>query len=428
LSPFSDDQVYYLGYELVALLVGAYALVFIVRRLSASRAGLAIGAPIAVAFAVRLLAAIGLDQTSIAVDLRGGDEFTFLSKATAIAHTGIGSEPSTDALTSQLQIFFFSVFKRIAHPTPPFMLRILVIAIAVAGIAFLATAVWELAGPGPAALAAWIVALEPTHVFFSGILHKEPFMFLAEGLLVFGGAKLWKRGELSALIPLVLGCLIAIATRPYVGWFFVAAAAAVVLGASITHRRAQRALALLAAAVLLVAVFVPVAWEKSSRESLRGLQSSQDANASDAEANLALERVDYSTRGDVILNLPQRIRDVILRPYPWQVANTSQRLGVLGTIVMFVGLLLLASALIRSRGEIMRRAGPLIYPALFALVAYSLSAGNAGTAYRYRTHVVAMMLCALVLLREQRSEEQALRADARRQPSFRPVPDSVSAT
>ena len=104
--------------------------------------------------------------------------------------------------------------------------------------------VYELAGPRPARIAAWILALEPANIFFSSLLHKEPLMYLAEGLVVFGGAVLWKRGKLTALIPMIAGCLIAMATRPYVGWFLTAAAAAVVLHASLTRQRGLRSLAL----------------------------------------------------------------------------------------------------------------------------------------------------------------------------------------
>ena len=215
---------------------------------------------------------------------------------------------------------------------------------------------------------------------------------------------MWKRGELSAVLPLVLGCLIAIATRPYVGWFFVAAAAAVSLHASLRRLDGDRSLAFLAVGILAFAIFVPIALSKSSDKELESVQQSQDANASDTNANLSLERVDYSTREKVILNLPKRIRDVVLRPYPWQVQNTSQQLGVLGTMVLLGGLILLIGAMLQNGGDILRRAGPLVYPAFFALIAYSLSAGNAGTAYRYRTHVVGLMLCVLVVLREQREQ------------------------
>jgi Na+/melibiose symporter-like transporter len=55
----------------------------------------------------------------------------------------------------------------------------------------------------------------------------------------------------------------------------------------------------------------------------------------------------------------------------------------------------------------MARAGPLIYTAFFLLLAYSLSAGNAGTAFRYRMHLVAVALCAVVVIRWLRTREQA---------------------
>ena len=56
---------------------------------------------------------------------------------------------------------------------------------------------YELAGPRPARIAAWLLALEPASIFFSSLLHKEPLMYMAEGLVVYGGAVLWKRGKLS---------------------------------------------------------------------------------------------------------------------------------------------------------------------------------------------------------------------------------------
>ena len=142
-------------------------------------------------------------------------------------------------------------------------------------------------------------------------------MYLAEALVVFGGAVLWKRGKLIALLPMILGCLIAMASRPYVGWFLTAAAAAVVLHASLTRQRGLRSFALTATCVVLAVAFVPVVWAQSSDEKLQELQASQDANAAD-DANLSLEQVDYSTRRNLIVNLPQRIGDVVLRPYVWQ--------------------------------------------------------------------------------------------------------------
>ena len=400
----SDGQIYELETQLLALMAGGFLLAAVVRKLKVSRPGLAIGWPIAAAFLVRIFAAFGLDQTPVAGELRGGDELTFLERARDVANTSISSERSMDALTDQLHTFFFSLNFRALDDVPEMVLRFEVIALAVVGLALLAAAVYELAGPRAAVLAAWIVGLEPTGVFFSGLLHKEPFMFLAEGMVVFGGAVLWKRGDMRALIPMIAGCLIATSTRPYVGWFLATAAAVITLHASLRKGSAARSLALAVVMLGLMAAFVPVVWQATSKENLEELQASQQANADDDDANLSLEEVNYSSRGKMVVNLPKRVRDVVLRPYPWQVQNTSQQLGVIGTLVMLVGLLLLMGALLQNGGAVMRRAGPLVYPGLLLLVAYSLSAGNAGTAYRYRTHLVGLMLCLLLVLRQQRAE------------------------
>jgi hypothetical protein len=406
------------------LLAGACALALVLWLVRRSRPDLRIGVPIAVAFGVRILVATGLGQTNIAPELRGGDETTFLFRGQATAAEPLFGSDSLDKLISQLHTFLISIHHRLLDVTvPENMLRFEMITFAVIGILLLSAAVYELAGPRAALLAAWILAFEPAHVFFSGLIHKEPLMFMAEALVVFGGAVLWQRGKLLALVPLVLGCLIAVATRPYVGWFLAAAAAVVVLHAALTRQRGLRSMALGATVVLLVAAFIPIVWEASSDENLKELQASQDANAADEEANLSLERVDYSTRENLILNLPQRVYDVTFKPYAWQAENTSQQLGILGTLIVLTCLVLLSQALWRNRKAAMQRAGPIIYPAAFMLAAYSLSAGNAGTSFRYRTHIVALALCLVIVLREHRWDTQRAAAPTYRRSTLHSAPE-----
>jgi hypothetical protein len=403
----TDQGLYEFLCVAVVLLASCWLLAFLVRRLTRSRPGFAIAKPILVAFAVRLLAAIGLGQLAIARDLRGGDELTFLSRAETASGLPFSDSFSLNQLTSELHTFLFQLHYRIFDLAPPqLMLRVEMVFFATVGIALLAAAVYELAGRKAALIAAWILALEPANVFFSSLLHKEPLMYLAEGLVAFGGAVLWKRGNVVALLPMILGCLIATATRPYVGWFLTAAACAIVLHASLTRQRGLKSVALTCLCVVGIGAFVPVVWNKSSDESLEQLQNSQDTNAADNTANLSLERVDYSTRENLILNLPKRVRDVILRPYVWQTQNASQQLGAIGTLVVLACLALLAMAIARNRKQIMDVAGPLVYPSAFMLVAYAISAGNAGTAYRYRTHLVGLAVCLVIVLLAHRRQEQ----------------------
>jgi hypothetical protein len=178
------------------------------------------------------------------------------------------------------------------------------------------------------------------------------------------------------------------------------------------------AMPMIYAVVIIGFVATPVLLQASSKKNLQHLQTSQDANASGTGQstgpgtangnNLALEQVDFSTRGAILRNLPKRIRDVVLKPYPWQIRSASQRFGALGTLAAYAGLLLLIRYAWRNRGRVFPRAGPLLYPLFFMLIAYSLSAGNAGTGFRYRTHLVTLALAVMVVLREY-----ALRARAK---------------
>jgi hypothetical protein len=49
---------------------------------------------------------------------------------------------------------------------------------------------------------------------------------------------------------------------------------------------------------------------------------------------------------------------------------------------------------------------------LFLLVAYALAVGNAGTGFRYRTHLVTLAIAAMAILREQALLVRARRAAA----------------
>jgi hypothetical protein len=403
----TDQQIHDGVGGLVTLSVVAWGLFLFLRWLRRSRPDLAIGTPVAVAVGLRLLTAIAVSATGVGSSLRGGDESFFLSTADNITNTAFLSPDWTDALTGELFNFAFAAQMVVLDPSET-TLRITQAGISVAGLILMATAVYELAGPRAALVTAWVLTFEPTNVFFSTLLHKEPNMLLAGGLVAFGGACMWKRAELRYLWPITLGCLIAVATRPYAGWFLIAAGAAITLHVGIRARgQAGRSLALVAIVVMLGAISAPTVWEASTDESLEeNVQQSQEANAEDS-SNLKLEQVDFSTRESIIVNLPQRISDVLTRPYPWQLGNASQQLGLLGTVFAFTCFWLLLLELWRARGQIMDRAGPLVYVGFFLLIAYSLSAGNAGTAFRYRTHVVALAFCLLVVLRELRMRSVA---------------------
>lgn len=412
----SDASLYEIECIVLAVLLVGFALAGLVRRLGRTRPGLtAIGWPLGVGVAVRLLAIVGVSTSGVGRSLRGGDEIAFLIDARNIAASGFDSELWFPGQGHRLHEIVFALQIKLAD-FPEGALRVIQVGIAMLGLVLIIAAIYDLASPRAAIIGAWVLALEPASIFFNGILHREPLLVLASGLVVYGGAKIWAKLELRGVLVVGLGCAIAAGTRPYAGWFLMTAGLLLILHASLRQITTKlRSLPLIYGVMIVCAAAAPAVLSLTSQDSLQqNLQNSQNANtdpnAPRGEAtqnNLSLERVDFSTRSNLITNLPQRVRDVVLRPYPWQIENTSQQLGAIGTFVVLIALFLLFRYVRSNRGQVLRVAAPFLYPAFFLLIAYALSVGNAGTGFRYRTHLVLLGLATLVVLREH-----ALRRDS----------------
>ena len=92
---------------------------------------------------------------------------------------------------------------------------------------------------------------------------------------------------------------------------------------------------------------------KQSQGFTTGAQAATNTGGSNAD-NLALEPVDFSTRGAVIRNLPRRMFDLVFGPYPWQLGDISQRFGALGSLVALTALFMLIGYAWQSRGSVLR--------------------------------------------------------------------------
>lgn len=389
-------------------IVVAAGLWWLMRRLQGRHLGLAIGLPLAVGFLARVVTVIAVDGTGLSSTLRGGDEIAFLEGADSLAALAVSSPEWATEITERLHVAVFAGQMRLLD-SPPTALRIVQIGLALAGLALLVAAVCQVAGPRAARLAAWVLMLEPASLFFNSALHKEPLMLLASGTVVYGGVRVWQHLDLRGTAMLAVGATIGVCTRPYAGWFLVSACVVLLLHAAFRSvDRPLRAMPVIYAVILVGFLALPTLVEVSSRESLQSLQASQDANTNIVARartsgpnsnNLALERVDYSSREKVAINLPRRAFDVLTKPYPWQVANASQVLGAFGSMVALTGLVMLLGYAWRARGRVLVLTGPFLYPLMFLLMAYSLSAGNAGTGFRYRTHIITLSLAMLVVLR-----------------------------
>src|SRR4051795_11719983 len=423
------------GVVLTVLVVGG-VLWYLLTSLARSRPGLRIGAPVLAGVGIRLAAIAGMGATGLGSTLRGGDELTFIGQARFLAEQPLGRGTLPHG-PYKLHTDLFAVQLKLGFLTEGAM-RVTQVGVATAGAILIAVAVYDLAGGRAARLAAWLIAFSPAAIFYDSALHKEPLMVLASGLIVFGGTMCWLRLDVRGVLVCALGGLIAVETRSYVGWFLVSAAVLLLLHAALRNLdRPFRAMPAIYAVAAIAFVATPILVQASSKEKLKPLQEAQDANAAGVgqgtgganSSNLALERVNLSTRSAILHNLPTRTRDLIVRPYPWELGNASQRLGALGTLLAYATLLLLLRCAWLNRGAVFARAGPVLYPLLFMLVAYSLSVGNAGTGFRYRSHLVTLAVAAMVILREHALRARAGAPESRDLNAGRtrvPVPSPVS--
>ena len=390
------------GVLITVLFVGV-VLMFSVFRLGRSRPGFTVGRAIAVAFAIRLLGVVAINATGLGASLRGGDETTFIGNALVLAAQPLGHGDWPHGIY-QLQVVLFALQIKLGFINET-GIRVTQSGIALLGFVFMLAATYDLAGPKATRFAAWILAVEPSSIFFNTEIHKDPLMELAAGICAFGGVWLWKRLDIRGILICGIGCLIGIETRSYAGWFMACGCVMLVLHAALRNTaRKGTAITLIYAVVIAGMIAAPTLLSATGGSNLKRLNASQAANATgageDGGSNLALEQVDFSSRGAVITSLPTKIRELLLEPYPWQLGDSSQAFGAVGTLMAYVILVLLIRYAWISRGEIFARAGPLIYVFLFQLIAYSVTVGNAGTGFRYRSHLVTLAICAMAILRQ----------------------------
>lgn len=397
---------------ILTTVLGASAIFLVVRVLRGSRPGFDVHRQLGTAFLLRILGAAALSLTSLAGAARGGDEPGFIYEAHLLAGLPLSNPLWLHGLTGHLFVInqfdeagtlhtFLMALQVKFFDASVLAMRTTMAAISVIAIALVAAAVYELAGARAARLTAWVLALEPANIFFSTALHKEPTLYLAEGMVALGGALVWRRARVGPVLLMGFGCLVAVASRPYAGYFLAAGCALVLLHAAVRAASSSTgwAVAIVTGLLAVGALSTPVIAEKTTQSGLTEIQRSQEANAADTQAHLALGAVDFSTRGAIIKNLPRRMFDLMFRPYPWQVGSPNQRLGVVESLFVLALIALLVRAIFYRTRAVFLSVGPLIYPAFVLLVAYSLAVGNAGTGFRYRTQLVLLMVPIVVVLR-----------------------------
>jgi hypothetical protein len=388
----TDEALYQFECAVLAVLAGTFLLVKLVDYLGRRRSREGLLAPVLAAFGIRVAATLGLAAlSSLGARLRGPDDPAFLDAARSIADEPLGSTAWGGTSEGALFPSLLAIQIRLLGDPGATSLRLVQCLIATIGIALIGAAVADLAGSKAGVIAAWILAIEPSNVFFSTILQKESFVVLGEGLVLLGVAHgVVKRTVLSVGIT-GLGLVVVLAVRPYAAAFLLLAVILVALQLGLRRLWPHKArIALATFAVVIACIGVGVAVGPALDRELERLQTVHDLQLAE-ESNLDLAPVDLTSPSGLAAGVPQRLYDFFAKPYPWQLANVEQRLGAMGTVITWALALLVLAVLVRNYRFMLSRGWPIIYIMGCLVVGYALTTTNSGTGFRHRVHFIVVL-------------------------------------
>ena len=252
----------------------------------------------------------------------------------------------------------------------------------------------RLFGPAAARTVAVMVSVLPGYVLWSSqLLREAPIIFF---LAVLANAVVRLSDRISApVLAVAVGCLLVLFTlRSNVALIALCGAAAGLVAGS---RRAGRGVLVgcvtLAAVAGAAVVFGLGAHGVTASPSANLQQLAFYRRALGTDTGSAINAdVDVGSPGAAIAFLPTAVVSFLLGPFPWQVKNLFQALGVVDAASLWI----IAPALVRGLRLGLRQVGrrllPLLLPAALLLVMLSLLISNYGMIVRERPQVIILLL------------------------------------
>jgi len=149
-------------------------------------------------------------------------------------------------------------------------------------------------------------------------------------------------------------------------------------------------------------------YQLSATADLKAVNTVRSNLATTANSGIA-KKADVSSTAGSIAYLPLGLPQLFFGPFPWQISNVRQGLGLLDALTVWWLVPAFIRGLRRGCREIGRRAALLIAPAAFIALVLTLLIGNVGTLVRERIQVTIFFLpfIALGWNREETSGEGA---------------------
>jgi hypothetical protein len=248
--------------------------------------------------------------------------------------------------------------------------------------------------------AAWVVALSPAFVFWSGALYKEGLVLLILSIGVYHTLRLQRQRRIGSLLAIILSVVALLGLRFYLAPLM---GGAIVLGLLFSRdegatkgRVGSGVVALVrqtALALVFIVAMVSMGLVERAEQSLFETESGLLMQLSSSRRDLAAAESGYlpgaevSAPDEVVRFFPVGLLYFLTVPFPWQPGGLRQTVTIPETLVWVLSYPLVLVGIVR--GFRVNRSGTALLVILTVAMCcvYAVLSGNVGTAYRMRTQV-----------------------------------------
>lgn len=280
----------------------------------------------------------------------------------------------------------------------------------------------ELAGKGPARLAALLTMFFPSLVLWSALNLRDPIVLLITVALFLAMTRVRRRPSGLGLFGVMLALALLVLFRDYMAFM----AGLSILGATFISQRRSIPANLIVGGVLIGMGMVAyqqfgVGAELAESASFEAIAQQRQYMAVGGTA--FRPDVDVSTPLRGLQYLPVGLAFFLLSPFPWQIGSALSLMTLPEQLVWFGLMPFVATGgiyLVQHRYNVV---GPILTFLVLTTSVYAMVQGNAGTAYRHRAQVmVFLLIMAAVGLTLRRLKKEAARGRGSPIPSARSVP------
>lgn len=347
--------------------------------------------PVAVGFSLRLVAVAAAAMVpSIGHKITSTDEATFMATTKTLASLPLTSTKWLSMTVHWTEVIPWSLTYKVFGDCGPLPLRLEQIGFSLAALVIASAVAGRIGGRRAGLIAAWVIAVEPSSVYFAGLLHQESLFMVGDALVLSGLVDVWTRdaGWRGPTCAVLAGLALVFGTRSYMAFFVTVAVVLVLVGAELCRRLGQtRGLALLTVgAVALTLIGVLVA-PHAVPGGLANLQ--HQLNLRYPGANLPLPHTTVTDSGGLFKTIVTRSVDLLARPFPWQLADSAQKAAVAGTLVWY--LLVLVTLVLTLRLGLDGRLVPALIMSVCETIGFAMTLVDAGEGFRHRVNLVLLI-------------------------------------